>query len=60
MEKQENRGGKREGAGKPKIDGHQHTWVVPSDIEEIVKKKGTAYVWDAVRFKVKFDNIKTE
>ena len=49
------RGGRREGTGPKKIDGHQHTWVVPSDIENIVKEKGTAYIWDAVRFKVTFD-----
>ncbi|MCQ2202379.1 MAG: hypothetical protein MJZ27_09865 [Bacteroidales bacterium] len=52
------RGGKREGAGRKKIDAVTHTWQVPVDVHEIAKEKGTAYLWDAVRFKVKFDSYK--
>lgn len=53
----EKRGGRREGAGRPKIGGKRHTWHVPPDIEEIVKQRGVAYLWDAVRFKNKFDKL---
>lgn len=49
------RGGFREGAGRPKTLGTRHTWVVPEDIERIYKDKGICYIWDAVRFKVKSD-----
>lgn len=49
------RGGFREGAGRPKTPGTRHTWVVPEDIERIFKDKGMSYIWDAVRFKFKFD-----
>lgn len=50
-------GGYRAGAGRKKTEGTRHTWVVPADVEEIVSKHGTGFVWDAVRFKVKFDSI---
>lgn len=49
------RGGFREGAGRPKTTGTRHTWKVPEDIEKLVQEKGIPYIWDAVRFKVKFD-----
>lgn len=51
----ESRGGKREGAGRKKVGNFRKTWTIPDDVMEIVEKKGTAYVWEAVRFKVKFD-----
>lgn len=49
------RGGFREGAGRPKTQGTRHTWVVPEDVERVVSERGTSYIWDAVRFKLKFD-----
>lgn len=51
------RGGFREGAGRPKTHGTRHTWVVPEDIEKVYDKNGIGYIWDAVRFKVKFDAL---
>lgn len=60
MENKFAQGGKREGAGRKKVGNVRKTWTIPDDIMEIVEKKGTAYVWDAVRFKVKFDNFKIE
>lgn len=51
------RGGWR-GGGRPKIEGGvRHTWTVPEDIDQLAQEKGTAWLWDAVRFKVKFDNM---
>lgn len=35
--------------------GKAHTWIVPPDIEKVFQKRGTAWLWDAVRFKVKYD-----
>lgn len=58
IERTTTRGGFREGAGRPKTtNGTRHTWVVPEDIEQIVRERGTAFIWEAVRFKVKFDAI---
>lgn len=51
------RGGFREGAGRPKTPGTRHTWVVPEDVEQVVSERGTSYIWDAVRFKLKFDTM---
>lgn len=51
------RGGTRAGAGRPKISGTRHYWVVPDDVETIFKAKGAAYLWDAVRFKFKLDEM---
>lgn len=56
----ENRGGQREGTGAKKVNGRQHLWTIPSDIEEIAKEKGTAYLWECVRFKEKFDNFNSK
>lgn len=62
MDKQEKeprtRGGNRKGAGRKKIKGGvEHRWVVPLDIHELALQYGTAWIWNAVRFKVKFDNF---
>lgn len=51
------RGGYREGAGRKKTTGTRHTWKVPEDIEKIASEKGIAYIWEAVRFKERFDAI---
>lgn len=51
-------GGKREGSGRKKIGNVRKTWTIPDDIMEIKEAKGIQYIWDAVRFKVKFDNMK--
>lgn len=53
-------GGKREGAGRKPINGKRHTWVIPHDIERLANEKGMSYVWEAVRFKVKFDALKEQ
>lgn len=52
------RGGTREGAGRPRVEGVKHTWVVPADIEQVVNEMGTSYIWEAVRFKLAFDAMK--
>lgn len=55
------RGGYREGAGRKKLQqGVKHLWVIPQDIHELAEKHGTAWLWDAVRFKVKFDQFGKE
>lgn len=43
------RGGKREGAGRKKIDGHRRMWTIPTDIDNIAKEKGKEFLWDAIR-----------
>ena len=53
-------GGKREGAGRKKVGNVRKTWTIPDDIMEVKEAKGIQYIWDAVRFKVKFDNMKIE
>lgn len=50
------RGGWRNG-GRPKIEGHECRWIIPQDIYELYKEKGSAWLWDAVRFKVAFDEM---
>ena len=40
---------------EPAPRGKAHTWVVPPDIEEVFKKYGTAWLWDAIRFKINHD-----
>ena len=54
----ENRGGARQGAGRPRVEkGNRHTWIIPEDIEQVARERGTAFIWDAVRFKLKLDTI---
>lgn len=56
--KNRSRGGYREGAGRKKLpQGVKHLWVIPQDIHELAERYGTAWLWEAVRFKVKFDNF---
>lgn len=55
------RGGFREGAGRKRIDaGIRHTWTIPADIDELASERGTAWLWEAVRFKVAFDKMKQQ
>lgn len=49
----ESRGGKRSGAGRPKVEGMAHRWIVPKDVHDIAKMKGIQYIWEAVRLRVK-------
>lgn len=51
------RGGARPGSGRPKVDGVRHTWVVPADIEQVANERGTAFIWEAVRFKLAFERM---
>lgn len=48
---------KKSNAGRKSIDGVKHLWIVPQDIHNIAKEKGVQWLWDAVRFKVKFDKM---
>lgn len=51
-------GGYREGAGRKRIEGGiRHTWTIPKDIHDLAEEKGTEFLWDAVRFKVTFDQL---
>lgn len=60
-EKQTGRGGLREGAGRKKVEGGvRHMWTIPADIEQLANKHGTAWLWEAVRFKVAFDKLKEQ
>lgn len=54
------RGGHRNGAGRPQIHGTRHTWVVPYDVEQVARERGTAYIWEAVRIKVIVDHLYEE
>lgn len=60
METKFAQGGKREGSGRKKVGNVRKTWTIPDDILEVKEAKGIQYIWDAVRFKVKFDNMKGE
>ena len=48
---------KKSNAGRKSIDGVKHLWIVPQDIHEVAKEKGIQWLWDAVRFKIKFDKM---
>lgn len=54
------RGGFRPGAGRPSMGNGsvRHTWTVPRDIHELAERHGTNWLWEAIRFKLKFDAIK--
>ena len=48
--KKDGRGGYRPGAGRKRVEGVRHAWIVPHDIEKIYLKRGTEYLWECVRF----------
>lgn len=56
----EKRGGKRSGAGRPKMDGVEHRWVVPIDIHNVAKSKGIQYIWESVRLRMENESITTK
>lgn len=37
------------GSGRRSVDGRQHLWKVPSDLEPVIKQRGTAWVWQCCR-----------
>ena len=51
------RGGFRKGAGRKKRPGTRHTLIVPEDVENVLSARGIDYIWESVRFKVRFDNM---
>lgn len=53
-----NHGGRRPGAGKPKIEGGvRHYWTVPADVDAIVKEHGTKWLWEAARCQAAVEHI---
>ena len=43
--------------GRPSYEGVIHTWKVPADVEELFKKNGINWIWDAVRQYAQMDNM---
>lgn len=43
--------------GRPSYEGVIHTWKVPSDVEELFKKNGINWIWDAVRQYAQMGNM---
>lgn len=58
MTEEKKRGGRREGSGRPKVEGGvRRMWTVPSDIDKVVQERGTKWIWEAARFKLAFERM---
>ena len=58
MENEKKRGGAQPGSGRTKVEGGvRRMWTVPPDVDAVVHERGTKWLWEAVRFKLKFDTM---
>ena len=58
MANEKKRGGAQPGSGRPKVEGGvRRMWTVPPDVDSVVQERGTKWLWEAARFKLKFDTM---